>query len=113
MGTEGVYWDEDRTSAVYESFTGYSVSELSGLGGIVVGAAGFFSTGLPQMLLWDYGFLDSDLPSLNFFLILFRLVCVFIVTGGILWGMISQFQSYMIPALIGVGAIWGVGSLLG
>lgn len=112
MGAEGVYWDTDRTETITESLTGYSVDELSGLGGIVVGASGFFGTGVPQMLLWDYSFLSSDIDALNFFLMLFRLVMVVVVSAGFIWGLVSQFQSYMIPALIGVGAIWGVGSLL-
>jgi len=111
MGTEGVFWDGDRYDNIYESFTGYSVEELSGLGGVVVGAAGFFSTAVPQMLLWDYAYLESDIASLNFLLIMLRIVAVVVVSAGIIWGMVSQFQSYMIPALIGIGAIWGIGSL--
>jgi len=112
MGTEGVFWDGDRYDNIYESFTGYNVDELSGLGGVVVGAAGFFATGVPQMLLWDYAFLEADLESLNFLLTMLRIVAIVTVSAGVLWGMVSQFQSYMIPALIGVGALWGLGSLL-
>lgn len=112
MGSEGVYWDVDRTNEVCESLTGFSVDELSGLGGIIVGASGFLGTGVPQMLLWDYGFLSSDIDSLNFLLMLVRMVAIVVVSAGLLWGLITQFQSYMVPALIGIGAIWGIGSLL-
>jgi len=112
MGAEGVYMDTNRVETIAESLTGYSVNELSGLGGIVIGASGFLATGVPQMLTWNYSFLSSDIAALDFILILVRIVLVVVVSAGFIWGLVSQFQSYMVPALIGTGVIWGIGSLI-
>lgn len=112
MGVEGEYWDGNEVEALSDSMTGYSVSELSGMGGILVGASGFLSHGLPNMLSWNYAFLQSHIAALNFVLVIIRTICVIVCSGGLIWGLVTQFQNYMIPAMIGGGILWGVGSLL-
>lgn len=112
IGSEGVYTSGDEVEDLSESLTGFSVNELSGLGGVVVGASGFFAHGLPKMLLWDYPMFESDIASLHWFLQIIRVICIIVVSAGLVFGLVTQFQSYMIPAMIGSGIIWGIGSLL-
>lgn len=112
MGISGDYIGGDEWSNISQNLTGFSVAEISGLSGIPVAFSGFMTHGLPQMLTWNYAFFESDIVSLNVFLNILQVICVIIFSGGLIWGIVTQFQSYMIPALIGSGILWGIGSLL-
>lgn len=70
-----------------ETLTGYRVTELSGVGGMVTGAIGFFTTGFPAMLTWDYAFLESDISALNDMLMILRIILVITVSSGFVYGM--------------------------
>ena len=69
------------------SLTGYNVTELSGVGGMASAAIGFFTTGLPQMLTWDYSFLQSDISALNTMLMLIRIILVITISSGVVYGL--------------------------
>ena len=77
MGTIVSYMVSDWVAdvSVLENLTGYRVTELSGVGGMATGAIGFFTTGLPAMLTWDYAFLESDIEGLNTMLIISTFRC--------------------------------------
>lgn len=70
-----------------ESLTGYRVTELSGVGGMATGAIGFFTTGLPKMLLWDYAFLQSDIAALDDVLRIFRIILIITLSSGVVYGL--------------------------
>ena len=78
-------WIDDLSSL--ESLTGYRVTELSGVGGMVTGAMGFFTTGLPAMITWDYAFLESDIAGLGEMLIILRIILVITISSGVVYGM--------------------------
>ena len=75
-------WVGDRELDVLNALTGYSAIEAGGMSVIQMGV-GFFTTGLPKMIMWDYSFFE----------------------GG--WGIVRIF---FMPLSIGV--IWGVFTVL-
>lgn len=78
-------WIDDISAL--ESLTGYRVTELSGVGGMVTGAIGFLTTGLPAMITWDYAFLQSDIAGLGEMLMIIRIILVVTVSSGVVYGM--------------------------
>lgn len=112
MGISGQYVAQDQWDEISEEMTGFSATDINGLGAVPIAFSGFITTGLPRMLSWNYAFLQSDIVALHVLLTIARCVLVLIFSGGLIWGVVTQFQSYMIPALIGSGILWGIGSLL-
>jgi len=110
MGVDGVYWDTDETEAIVSDVTGYDVANLKGIGGILKGATGMLIHTFPQCMAWDFAFFESDIDILAFFLMMIRVVAIIVFSGGLIWGCLTQFQSYMIPAMLGAGLIFGVAS---
>ncbi|MDD5094062.1 MAG: hypothetical protein PHV74_06765 [Dehalococcoidia bacterium] len=112
MGCSGTYTSDDQWDDISNDLTGFSAANISGLSAIPVAFSGFITHGLPRMLSWNYAFLQSDIEGLNVLLMILRTILIIVVSCGMIWGIVSQFQSYMIPALIGSGILWGIGSLL-
>lgn len=112
MGCSGDFTSEDQWNDISEDMTGFSVAQVSGLSGIPIAFSGFVENGLPRMLTWNYQFLESDIGGLNIILQIFRVFLIIVCGVCVMWGIISQFQSYMIPALIGSGILFGIGSAL-
>ncbi len=77
MIIEGSYFNEGDMD-ILEALTGYSAVQISGTGAIAIPklAVGFFTVGLPRMLLWDYNFLQGGWE-------LFR-VFLYIISVGVL-----------------------------
>lgn len=112
MGVEGVYWDTDQAEAIASDVTGYDVANLKGLGGILKGGLGLLTNTFPQCMSWDFAFFESDISGLSFFLIMMRIVAIIVLSGGLIWGCLTQFQSYMIPAMLGSGLVFGLATSL-
>lgn len=79
MFLEGA-WFGIREMDILNQLTGYSITQAGDLSVIQLGA-GFFTTGLPKMLLWDYPFLQG-----NLLIVRFLLICLSI---GVLWGVFT------------------------
>lgn len=65
------------------AWTGYTAIE-SGNVNMISLATGFFTTGLPKLITWDYSFFTGGWVTLRFILI-------FVFSGGILWGVFTAF----------------------
>lgn len=72
-------WFGDDDMDVLKALTGYSVMEVSGAGLIAIPklAVGFFTHGLPTMILWNYSFLEGGWSLFTIFL--------YCVTIGVLY----------------------------
>lgn len=113
MGISGDWASGDDWDEISEEMTGFSASDINGIGAIPIAFSGFVTNGLPRMLSWDYAFFEcDDVLGLQSLLLIVQGALIIIVSGGLLWGIVTQFQAYMIPAIIGSGALWGIGSLL-
>lgn len=90
---EGSYLGAEEIS-VMNALTGMSLLEVSGSGGWAVPRliAGFFTVGVPRLLLWDYSFLDSADGGL------FKWIVLFPLTVGFVWGLAQVF----IPVIQGI-----------
>lgn len=82
---EGTYLGEETTSII-NILCGYSTTELQATGGMswVSAASGFFTTGIPKMILWDYSFLGGGWEIVKYILL-------FPVSIGVVWGIIQLF----------------------
>lgn len=90
---EGSYLGAQELT-VMNALTGMSVLEISGSGAWLVPKlfAGFFTVGIPRLLMWDYSFLSSAEGGL------FKWVVLFPLTVGFVWGLAQVF----IPVLQGI-----------
>ena len=84
---EGTYLGEETTSII-NLLCGYSVTDLQSTGGMswVSAAVGFFTTGIPRMILWDYSFLDGGWE-------IFKYIFLFPITIGVVWGIVQLFTT--------------------
>lgn len=112
MGCSGDYTNGDEWNSISDDLTGFSVAQISGLSGVPIAFSGFVENGLPRMLTWNYQFLESDIGGLDVILQIVRAFLIVVCGVCIIWGIVDRFQSYIIPALIGSGILFGVGSLL-
>lgn len=78
MIIEGSYFSAEDVDMM-NALTGYSVLEVSGAGVLAIPklAGGFFTHGLPQMLLWQYSFLSGGWEIFRWFL--------FVISVGIIY----------------------------
>lgn len=92
---EGSYLGEEELT-VMNALTGMSVVEVSGSGAWAVPKllVGFFTVGVPRLLLWDYSFLASADGGL------FKWIVLFPLTVGFVWGLAQVF----IPVVQGLFA---------
>lgn len=79
---EGAYIGDTEIS-VLNALTGYSVIEAGGLLAIPKLAGGFFTVGLPKLLLWDYAFFSGGFAWVR---LLFMPLSIAVV-----WGIIQVF----------------------
>lgn len=79
MIIEGSYFSADDVDLM-NALSGYSVLEVSGAGVLAVPkmAVGFFTHGLPTMLLWQYSFLEGGWE-------IFKWICLFPLTIGVIY----------------------------
>jgi len=112
MGTSGDYIGSDAWDAISQELTGFEAGDISGIGSIPTAFSGFMENGFPRMVSWNYAFFQSNIAGLQVILSIVQGFFIIVCTGGLLWGIVGQFQSYIIPALIGSGILWGIGSLL-
>lgn len=73
-------WIGEREMDVMNALTGYTVVEAGGMSVIQLGW-GFFTQGLPQMLMWDYSFFEGDWGIVRYFLMP--------ISIGIIWGVFT------------------------
>lgn len=83
---EGSYLGEEELS-VMNALTGMSILEVSGAGLWTIPRliAGFFTVGVPRLLLWDYSFLATDEGGL------FKWMLLLPLTAGFVWGLAQVF----------------------
>ena len=112
MGISGDFYSPTDWDSISQDLTGFDVAQFSGIGAIPIAFSGFITNGFPRMITWNYAFFQSDIAGLDILLIIMRAVCIMVFSVGLIYGIVSQFQSYMIPALIGGGVLWGIGSLI-
>ena len=90
---EGAYIGDTEISVI-NSLAGYSVLEAGGLMAIPQLAVGFFTVGLPKLLLWDYAFLSGGFAWVR---LLFMPLSIAVVWGviqvfiGVAQGLLSRF----------------------
>jgi len=89
---EGEWYGASEIDIV-DSLTGYNIAGLQDTGFMAIPKLGwgFFTHGLPKLLLWDYAFLTGSLSLIRWFM-----VCIF--STGIVWAVASTF----------IGAIQGL-----
>ena len=85
---EGSYFGTEELD-IMNALTGMSLLEITGTGAWVIPklVSGFFSVGVPRLLLWDYSFLDNAEGGLFKWLVLLPL------TVGFVWGLAVMFLS--------------------
>lgn len=90
---EGTYLGESELD-VMNALTGMSLLEVSGSGAWTIPRliGGFFTTGIPRLLLWDYSFLESPEGGL------FKWIVLLPLTVGFVWGLAQVF----LPAIQGL-----------
>jgi len=79
-------WLGDEEVTVMNALTGMSMLEVSGSGLWTVPKliGGFFTVGVPRLLLWDYSFLEGDW-------VLFKWFVCFPLSAGFVWGLATVF----------------------
>lgn len=85
---EGSYLGEEELS-VMNALTGMSVLEVAGSGTWAIPKliAGFFTVGVPRLLLWDYSFLSGPEGGL------FKWMVLLPLSVGFVWGLAQVFLS--------------------
>jgi len=85
---EGTYLGATELN-VMNALTGMTLLEVNGSGAWTIPklVAGFFTTGVPRLLLWDYSFLDSAEGGL------FKWMVLLPLTVGFVWGLAQVFLS--------------------
>lgn len=84
---EGSYLGEETVSVI-NILCGYSTTDLQATGGMswVSAATGFFTVGIPKLILWDYSFLEGGWE-------LFKYIVLYPITIGVVWGIVQLFTS--------------------
>jgi len=78
---EGAYFGQEEVD-VLNALTGYTVIEAGGILAIPKLVIGFFTHGLPKLLLWDYVWFDMyNLHILRF--------CLMALSAAVVWGVIQ------------------------
>jgi len=82
---EGSYLGAAEVS-VMNALTGMNLLEVSGSGLWTVPKliGGFFTVGVPRLLLWDYSFLEGDWE-------IFKWAVLFPLSAGFVWGLATVF----------------------
>jgi len=81
LTVDGLYIGQGEIN-VLNALTGYSVIEAGGLLAIPKLVVGFFTVGLPKILLWDYVWFDMyNLQILHF--------CLIALSAAVVWGVIQ------------------------
>lgn len=59
---EGSFIGSGEEMDIMQALTGYNTLDVAGGGGISIPklGLGFFTTGLPKVIMWDYSFLDGS-----------------------------------------------------
>ncbi len=85
---EGSYFGTEELD-IMNALTGMSLLEITGTGAWVIPKliSGFFTVGVPRLLLWDYSFLNNAEGGLFKWLILLPL------SVGFVWGLAVMFLS--------------------
>lgn len=88
-------WFDSADESVIHCLTGYNVTELSASGIMAIPKVfiGFFTTGFPKLILWDYPFLYGTF-------LLVRIILLGTISVGVVWGM----------CLVGYNLVYGVAS---
>lgn len=82
---EGGWLDSDDQQTINDVL-GFDVADIS-FWGIPKVMAGFFSTGLPNLILWDYSFFYGTFEILRYTL-------CFAISAGVVWGVTTTFASF-------------------
>lgn len=73
-------WVDDQEIDIINSLTGYTIMEAGGMSVIQLGW-GFFTKGLPKMIMWDYSFFSGGWGIVRIFLMP--------ISIGIIWGVFT------------------------
>lgn len=73
-------WVADRELDILNSLTGYTSVEAGNMSVIALGV-GFFTSGFPKMLMWDYSFFEGGWGIVRIFLMP--------ISIGIIWGVFT------------------------
>jgi hypothetical protein len=82
---EGTYLGEE-TISIINILCGYSVTDIQSTGGMswVSAATGFFTVGIPKLILWDYSFLEGGWEIVKYILL-------YPISIGIVWSIVQIF----------------------
>jgi hypothetical protein len=69
---------------VVNQLTGYNTLELGGLWGVPRLAIGFFTTGFPKLITWDYSFLTGSYAII-------RVIMIAVFGAAAVWGLVTIF----------------------
>ncbi len=73
---QGTYFQaEDLT--VMNFLTGYSSVQAAGSFGVVKMAIGFFTTGIPRLIMWDFVFLQGQAEIIKWFFMVLTIGTIF------------------------------------
>lgn len=80
-------WLGASDKTLIETLIGFKVTSFSGWE-VPKMIAGYFTTGFPKMLLWDYSFLYGTFG-------IFRITILFAISIGVVWGFAVVFASFV------------------
>jgi hypothetical protein len=81
---QGTFFSDTEMNVI-NMLTGYNTLELGGLWGVPRLAIGFFTTGFPKLILWDYSFINHG----SYQIIQYILIAT--LSTGAVWGLVSAF----------------------
>jgi len=83
-------WVGDSEESLINSLCGFKVAQMSGLGiwAIPKLMIGFFTTGIPKLIMWDYSFFYGTFE-------LFRFTFLIAISVGVVWGVTVTFASFI------------------
>ena len=89
---EGGYFGSQEVG-IMNQLTGYTTLQIAGTGIWTVPklVVGFFTHGLPKLIMWDYGFLEGEAA-------IFKWIVLYPISAGVVWGIALVF----IPAVQGI-----------
>ena len=93
LSIEGEYYN-DQDVTIVNQLTGVSFIQAQDAGAWAIPkmAVGFFTTGLPKLILWNYPFLTGGYEIVKWLLL-------YPLTVGLLWGIVSGFFTILQRAL--------------
>ena len=80
-------WLGGSEESIVESLIGFKITSFSGWE-IPKAAVGFFTVGIPNLIMWNYSFLEGPLA-------IFRISLLFAISVGVVWGFIVTFASFI------------------